>query len=234
MSQSDSRNKIYVFSLVPAIILLLMHVFCYKLSVPLSEAFSIHTYVPKIAAIDDLIPIVPVFITVYVGAYLFWLVCPIINSMASRERYADYIIGFAMAYVIGMIIMSLFPATMDRNAEGLYTNVGNDIFSRIHQWFITDMDGGEIAHGLLPSFHTMSSIFCYMGVRKCKEIPKGVRIFILVYALSVVASTLFLKQHYVMDAVSGATLAIVSYLVAHKFHLGRIIVPILKRFDGRE
>lgn len=231
---SSSKNKIYWFSIIPATILIAMHVLCFKVSIPLSERFAIVHYVPKIPAIDDLIPVIPAgFIVIYIGAYIFWWLCPVFNSMANRSRYADYVIGFAVAYIVGGLWLSLFPATMDRVAEGLYSNVGTDIFSKMHQWFITEMDTGEMAHGLLPSFHTMSSIFCYLGVAKCKEIPKGLRIFILIYALGVVASTLFLKQHYVMDAISGTTLAVVCYTLSRKFHWGKIIEPVLAKFDGQ-
>jgi len=231
MSNETSKNRIYLFSIIPGLILIMMHILCFKVSIPLSQKFAIVNYIPKIPAIDDLIPIVPVFITVYFFAYLFWLICPVLNSQAPRQRYADYIIGFAAAYIIGGIILSLFPATMDRTAEGLYSNVGTDIFSRWHYWFITVADPGEMAHGLLPSFHTMSSVFCYLGVARCKEIPLGTRIFICLYALSVVLSTLFLKQHYVMDMVSGATLACICYALSRKFHWGNLITPVLKKFD---
>ena len=229
-----SKNKILPISVLLSAIMLATHALLYKLSGPISEKAGFFTYVPKLSQIDDLIPIVPVFITVYVLAYVFWFVCPIINSMASRERYSDYMVGFAAAYIFGFIWLCLFPAVMDRSAEGIVDSLGDDIFSKMHLWFITYMDSGEIAHGLLPSFHSMSSAYCYFGVMGCRDIPKALRIFVFVFSAAIVLSTLFLKQHYILDAVAGIGLAAIFYALSRKFHWGRCMIPLLERAEKKK
>lgn len=229
--KTKKENRIYLFSAVISAVLLIFHVGLYKLSSVLVQKIAlISAYTPKIDFIDNSIPLVPAFVYIYISAYVYWFVCPILNSSASRKKYSDYIIAFAISYFVGFVFLSLFPTIMIRAVEGL-PPAANDISSRILGWFVMNLDGGEIARSLLPSFHCLTSACCYLGVHGAKEVPKKIRIFIFIYSLLIILSTLFVKQHYFLDAVAGILISVICFLITEKFHLGKVIEPILSKYD---
>ena len=72
----------------------------------------------------------------------------------------------------------------------------------------------DTATNILPSIHVFNSLAAYMAISRCRAlsahtwIKKGT--FILV--ASIVLSTMFLKQHSVVDVVLGTAMAGLGYL----------------------
>ena len=69
---------------------------------------------------------------------------------------------------------------------------------------------------LFPSIHCLVSWFCYTGIRGRKEVPAWYRAFSCIFALLVVLSTQFTKQHYIADAIAGVLLAEVLSLLTRR------------------
>ena len=231
---SKNANKIYPFSIVISAALILFNLLVYKVSAALVDYCSLVTYCPKIPFIDDLFPIIPFFIIIYAGSFIFVFICGIITSKVSRQRYSDYIVGFFFAYLAGGILLVLFSARMDRVAEGIFVDNPNDIFTLLYQLFINYLDSGDIAVNLLPSFHALAVVYCVLGVAGSKEVSRPVQLVILLVCIAILFATLFVKQHYVLDLVAGSVLAFVSYFLARKFHWGKLVIPILQKYDGRD
>ena len=63
------------------------------------------------------------------------------------------------------------------------------------------------------AIHCLTSWFCYIAVRKNKNIPKPYVWFSLLFAISVCISTLTTKQHVIVDVIGGVGLAEGSYFV---------------------
>jgi len=115
---------------------------------------------------------------------------------------------------------------MDRVAEGLYVVPDKaTIFDNLRM-FTYSMDGSNIAYNLLPSFHCINSTLCYLGVAGRKEIPVWFRVYSLVITILIYAATVCVKQHFLMDVVTGITLAVVVFILSKKFHWGRMFRPI--------
>ena len=89
-------------------------------------------------------------------------------------------------------------------------------------------DGSDIAFNLFPSYHCLISFYCYLGVRKQPEISKGFRIYSLVMAILISFSTVFTKQHYILDVAGGIGIAVICYLIVNKWDPGREFHPALK------
>ena len=131
-----------------------------------------------------------------------------------------------VACTAGMLVLAFFPTFMDRVAEGLFVVPQNPtIFDKLRMFWYS-LDGSEMAYNLLPSFHCLNSTLCYLGVARRKEIPLWFRIYSLVITILIYASTVYVKQHYVLDIVTGVILAVIAYTVCKKFHWGRMFAPI--------
>ena len=46
--------------------------------------------------------------------------------------------------------------------------------------------------------------------------------------LLIYASTVYVKQHYFLDIITGVALALAAYFVCKKFHWGRMFEPFLR------
>lgn len=68
-----------------------------------------------------------------------------------------------------------------------------------------------MAYNLLPSFHCINSTISYLGVARRPEVPKWYRGYSLVMTLLIYASTLFVKQHFFLDVISGIAVALASW-----------------------
>lgn len=184
----------------------------------LAEIIRIKNYAinPKIPPIDNLIPILPGFIIIYVFSYFFWIFGGAVVSITSRENNKKFIISILIAIIIGFLILTFIPTVMSRSAEGLLEIANKPgIFNQLLA-FIYANDGGEIGFNLCPSFHCLISWGCYLGIRKQKEIPKWFCNYTLIMVILICISTLFTKQHYIIDVILGTLIAWFSFALVEK------------------
>ena len=220
-----STNRIKGYGIVIGILYLIMQHGFYLLGHHLASRIGFEPFLPKIP-FDDLIPIVSVFIIPYIWSYAFWAMGPMAVSKCEKEHFEDYMAASILSCLVGVLVLIFFPTYMDRVAEGLYEATENPtVFDKLRQFWYS-LDGSEMAYNLLPSFHCINSTLCYLGVAGRKEIPKWFRVYSLVTALLIYASTVFVKQHYVLDIVTGVALAVIVYILSKKFHWGRMFAPV--------
>lgn len=165
--------------------------------------------------VDAEIPVVTEWIFIYLGyCYVFWICSYCYVARVYRDNPKEFF-RFVTADVMSRLICLLFfiflPTT---NVRPEIT--GTDVSDRLTR-FLYRIDEPT---NLFPSIHCLVSWFCFVGIRFSKKVPLGFKIFSLVSALAIVASTQFLKQHYVVDAIGGILLAEICWFVC-----GHIPVP---------
>lgn len=180
--------------------------------------------------IDRAVPVVPAFAVVYLGCYLFW----ILNYILIARQGEEHCMRFVTADMISRLICGLFYLFMPT------TNI-RPVLAETGFWasvllFVYKIDPPT---RLFPSIHCLVSWFCYIGIRRCNNIPKPYRIFSCLFALLVCASTQFTKQHYIVDAIGGILLAEGTYyLTSHtqiyrypKYAFDRLYQKCLRRIE---
>lgn len=221
MLEKKETNRIKKYGIVMGITTLVLQHAIYLLSNEIAKLVGGTPLLPKIAYIDDVIPLIPLFILPYLWSYFYWGMTPMVVSKCDRDHFWDYIASYMFACLFGALILIFVPTYMDRQAEGLMDIPKSGLFySLMH--FVYSMDGEEIAYNLCPSFHCINSTISYLGVCRRKEIPRWYRSYSLIITVIIYFSTLFVKQHYFMDVISGITIALISFFVCKKWHAGRI------------
>ena len=86
------------------------------------------------------------------------------------------------------------------------------------------LDGGEIGWNLLPSFHCALALGGALGTFRRKDSPLWWRIIALVSVILIVLSTLFTKQHYFLDVITGLALAIITFYTMKLIDPGKRII----------
>ncbi len=179
-----------------------------------------YAFMPKIAAVDDAIPLIPVFAVIYLFSYIFWICGPVAASLTSRRNFVNYIVGLSAAYIIGFLFFVFMPTYMDRVQEGLMHSADKPGIFNFFLKVIYGADGSEFGFNLFPSYHCLISLYCYLGIRKQPEISKGFKIYSFIMVVLICMSTVFTKQHYFIDIIGGLAISILCYAVVKKLDLG--------------
>ena len=161
-------------------------------------------------ALDNLVPFVPEWAIFYL--YLFY---PVSVLTLAYFVFVEYRKGYALAFSLVLInliadaVYIVFPVTTDIYRQQLLANpmTGNPFAAAMYAHYATDP-----SFNCFPSLHAAVSVICfyawYRYARlKPNRITRGIAIGMLIVAIGVVLSTLFVKQHYIADEVAGIVLA---------------------------
>lgn len=154
--------------------------------------------------IDGQIPLVEEFIVVYFGCYLFWFGGLFFMALGSSERFFDFFARVLVCLCVAFCCFILLPLEITRPAvteQGPFADAVR---------FLYKIDK---PYNLFPSLHCFFNWIIYVQIRGKKEYPLALRLFSCVFSLAVFASTLFTRQHFLLDVAAGFLLAEVSALV---------------------
>lgn len=156
-------------------------------------------FYPEIA-IDAYIPFVPVFVFGYV-LYYAWIFLPVL-LLRTRAHFYQAMIGFVLVQLPAVLIFLQYPSQMTRPVID-----DNDAASRLVR-FLYRMDPG---FNLLPSLHVGHSVLVALFFYTFR--PKSFW-WVAIGAVLIVLSTVMIKQHVVLDVLTGAALAVFARIVA--------------------
>lgn len=216
---NSKRGKI-LYCLIPLVFVLFQYFlfyFCAKFIHMPYGPFNFETY------LDRKVPLIPAFIYVYVGSYLFWLASFFIAATGTRENFYALVASVAVTFFICFLFYVFLPTTIVR------PQISADTFTlKLVDWiYIADTP----ALNLFPSMHCLASWLCFIAVRRMKTIPLWVKIAACVCALAVFASTQFVKQHYMADIFSGVVLAELGFYFVTKARLHHRFMNIFTRVN---
>ena len=95
---------------------------------------------------------------------------------------------------------------------------GSDPFS----WLVRFIYQVDTPDNLLPSIHCLENWLCFRGALRCRKVGRGYQIGMLIFAILVFASTLLVKQHLVLDVVTGIAVVEIGLFLARRTGAGRI------------
>ncbi len=156
------------------------------------------------SAWDRKIPFMPEWSIIYLGCFAFWTANYIMIARQEKENWFRFATADYLSRIVCAFFFIVLPTTNVRPEV-----VGDGLFQTLMR-FVYQMDD---ASNLFPSIHCLVSWFCFIGIRGRKEIPLWYRFFSCVMAVLVFASTLFTKQHFIIDVFAGVILAEVCYYI---------------------
>lgn len=172
---------------------------------------------------DDYIPFIPEMVIFYI--YLFYsmvIISMIYFAFVESEKGYAFAWSLVIINLIADIIYIFFPVSTYVWREQILANAsqyqGNFFAQAVFGYFNSDT-----SFNCFPSLHAaVSTITFYTWYRYYKIKPNlkklSITIIIFIIAAGVILSTLFVKQHYILDEIAGILLA---YVVG-KFIFNRI------------
>lgn len=167
-------------------------------------------YHPMHHPLDDLIPFHEGFLIPYVFWYVF-MAGSILYTLRTDTR-AFRRQGWFMIFTFGTasVIYLLYPTCQQLRPEVFPRD---NVLSRIVQ-FLYMIDTST---NVCPSLHVCGSIGAALGLTDTKRFGSlGWKIAIWCITALIVLSTVFLKQHSVVDVFWGMALSLASYILAYR------------------
>lgn len=200
----------YNYVWLPAIICLTIHCGAYYLTRIFDFGFQYHNIE---TSFDLAIPLLPVFIIIYIASYLQWAVGFGLVCRESEEVCYEVLSAEIIAKVISLLVFVVFPTTMTRPEI-----TGTDFCSQLNQ-LIYNLDQ---PNNLLPSLHCLESWVLFRTAHKVKKVGKWLTPAWLIFVLLVFASVLFVKQHVIWDIPAAIIAGEIGLFVAKRFNTGNI------------
>ncbi|MBU6351349.1 MAG: phosphatase PAP2 family protein [Chloroflexi bacterium] len=151
--------------------------------------------------LDDLIPFLPIFALPYFsayvlgnGAYLF---------LREDANFTRILLGYLLIYLLSNISYLLLPTRVERREQLTPDTASTHILARFQHL--------SKPFNNFPSMHVSYCLFSALVVATYADNEWGG--VLLVWAGVVALSTLFTKQHHLLDVAAGALLATLAYWV---------------------
>ncbi|QGQ93700.1 phosphatase PAP2 family protein [Paenibacillus psychroresistens] len=153
---------------------------------------------------DNAIPFVRFFVLPY-SIWIFYIyICLIYFFIKEIKVYYRTLLIYTLCALLCYFIYTFFQTTVPRP-----NLVGDDVFTRLTQYVYNR----DLPYNCFPSIHCFS---CYLVMKAIYKSSFKNRINqTLIYGMSslIILSTLFVKQHAMMDALAGFLLVEMVYLV---------------------
>lgn len=165
------------------------------------------------SSIDSKIPFCEYFIIPYL-LWFFYIAAAVIFFIYFNDSKTECINMFynlAIGMTLFIIISYVFPNGLQLRPT---TFARDNIFVTMckHLW------EADTSTNVFPSIHVYNSMAIFFSLNECAKLKKHVlvRYGVLTLTISIVLSTMFLKQHSIIDVVAGIGLSVVSYLILYK------------------
>lgn len=157
-------------------------------------------YVPAVW-LDYALPVEPAWSVVYLSLFLAALLPAFV--VHQQELLRRTVNAYLATWLVAYIFFVAYPTIGPRPS-------GNAIGDGFSGWLLQTIYSSDVRYNCFPSLHVAQ---CFLAALVCNRIHRGVGVVAGVWAALVGISTLYTKQHYVLDVVSGALLACVAYRV---------------------
>ena len=159
---------------------------------------------------DHHIPFVPIFIVIYFGSYVYWLAGVLWVGSRGRKPLYELLTVALLCFAICLLFFVFLPTTIVR-PEITESGVWNALVRVLYRLDTPD--------NLFPSMHCMNSWLIFIAVRGKKEYATWTQICFCIFSFLVFASTVLVKQHFLVDIVGGMLLAELGPFVVRTFKM---------------
>ncbi|MBQ2815154.1 MAG: phosphatase PAP2 family protein [Clostridia bacterium] len=160
-------------------------------------------------SLDDMIPFLPIFVIPYVAWYVYVPGGMLYNFFVDKNAFRKQILTVVSGMAISIIVFCIYPTTIDfrPSAEG----------DGFFLWICRLLFSNDKPVNVLPSMHCFEAVIIHLTAFKNEKLRRYIplRISSAVLSLLICLSTVFIKQHSVVDLVSGVALAYLLYFIVY-------------------
>ena len=156
-------------------------------------------FVPALP-LDRAVPLVPAWILVYVSLWVFaFLPVFVVREVELRRRA---VLAYITVVLVSYFCFLVYPTAAPRPERV----IGEGFFA----WVLQFLYRFDRPYNCFPSLHVA---YAFLAALTCYRIHGGLGIIALIYASLIGISTLYTRQHYLLDVIAGALAAYLAYLL---------------------
>jgi membrane-associated phospholipid phosphatase len=172
-----------------------------SLTYPILNQRSVDTH-NLVTVVDKLIPFNKYFILPYASWYVFIAVFCTILCIVDKERYFKLLITLNIGMITCYVIYYIYPTYVPRPMIA-----GSDFFSNL----VLNLYENDNPYNCFPSIHVLNSVLIALYTFESEKVSKVNKTICVIIAVSIILSTMFVKQHYFADVIASIIFAFVLY-----------------------
>ncbi|MDO5403728.1 MAG: phosphatase PAP2 family protein [Eubacteriales bacterium] len=160
--------------------------------------------------LDNAVPFCEYFIIPYI-LWFFYIAasCVYMVIKSSNSEFLRFALSLIVGMSLALTICMLYPNGITLRPDSIPDN----FFGRI----VAGLYATDTSTNVFPSIHVYNSLAVHIALNKCEALKKHyvIRYSSLILCILICLSTVFLKQHSIIDAVGGIALMLVMYLLVY-------------------
>ena len=172
--------------------------------------------------LDAYIPFLEIFVIPYLLWFVFLVVTHVYTLLYDVELYKKLIKFIIITYTTSLVIFFLFPnAFASPSGTSLRPDVEtlgrNNILIEFMKYFWANVDTPT---NVCPSLHVIGTMACMFTVLHSERLKNKIfRAFIVLMSISICISTIFLRQHSILDVIVAVPICIIAEIICFAPHL---------------
>lgn len=164
------------------------------------------------SSLDEYIP----FCEYFIIPYLLWFIYIAIGGLFfiffndDHIEYWKLYINLTFGMTLFLLISYLYP-------NGLHLRPDNFPRDNIFADMVKILYQTDTSTNVLPSIHVYNSLAIFFAINDCKKLQnyKTIRMGAAILTILIILSTMFLKQHSILDVVLGIVISYSAYLLIY-------------------
>lgn len=169
--------------------------------------------------LDRFIPFVPVFVIPYVAWFAYIAVVMVYFGLRSPTDFTKLSISMFMGMTVCMVLYGLFPHGQPlrpslSGREGIFVDMVRKIYAN------------DTNTNCFPSIHVLNSLLVHASIHHSPLFANkpGIRTASLVLAVLICLSTVFIKQHSILDGIAALILFGVLHTLVYRRPVTRRVI----------
>lgn len=173
---------------------------------------TVTKFTPVYSKLDKYIPFMEIFVIPYLLWFGYIFATVAYFFFTSKKDYYKCCAYLFIGMTICLTIYTIWP-----NGHYLRVNLNtlgrDNIFIKIVRFLYTV----DTSTNVCPSIHVYNSIGAMIAIRKSERLRniKWLQISAFILTILICMSTVFLKQHSVMDVLSATVLSLIMYIIVY-------------------
>lgn len=168
---------------------------------------------------DDAIPFCEYFVVFYCMWYVLLVAVGVYLLLRDEYNFRLYMYGIMIGFTASLLFCLLFPNGQDlRPAVFSHEN--------IFTWALGIIYRADTNTNVIPSMHVIGAMMASFAVFRSPQMKKlWMRIGVVIITLLINLSTVFIKQHSLLDVFAGLGVSVVLYILIYGVLAKRIKPP---------
>ena len=170
--------------------------------IPAEKCHPVHSW------LDDVIPFCEVFVIPYVFWYIFIVGSLLYFALYNPDGFRKLMTFTIVTQVVATAVYIIFPTRQDlRPAVFPRDNILTQLVGLLYSV--------DTNTGVCPSLHVAISLGIASAWLKEKDVRKSFKVFIVITAILICLSTMFIKQHSAVDFFAALPLCLLAEIIAY-------------------